>query len=437
MAKRIWLLILLTVLLSGCTMRTVDQMYCLPRRPQSYNDLQQAMDRAVTGYEYCAPLSGENQQTVQMADLDGDGIREYLLFVKTAAEKPLQIFIFRQEDEQYILMDTISSTGTGFDCVEYLQMDAHGGMELVVGRQLSDQVLRSVTVYTFSGGLAQQVLSTNYTKFLSCDLDSDSLAELMVLRPGLPDADNGVAELYGMEDGTMQRSAEAVMSCPTDKLKRIITGRLHGGTPAVFVGSSVDENAIITDVYALVGGVFTNVSLSNESGTSVQTLRNYYVYADDIDNDGEVELPDLINMMPVSQGRAADKQYLIRWYAMDDGGNEVDKMHTYHDFVGGWYMQLDSQWASRICVVQNGSDYEFHLWNKGFTKSEKILTVHVFTGQNREKQAVADNRFVLYKGESVVYAAHLEVASGELSMTQEDLINSFHLIRQDWKTGEM
>ena len=44
----------------------------------------------------------------------------------------------------------------------------------------------------------------------------------------------------------------------------------------------------------------TNVTFSNDSGTSIQTMRNFYVYADDIDNDGVVELPSLLTMKPVA-----------------------------------------------------------------------------------------------------------------------------------------
>lgn len=424
-------------LLAGCSMRTVDEMYCLPKRPESYNDLQSAIDGAMVGLDYCAPLSGENQQTVQMADLDGDGIREYLLFAKSSSEMPLQILIFGQTEEEYVLIDTVESHGSDFEVVEYVQMDGKGGVELVVGRQLSGEVLRSVSVYTFLEGHLEQVLTTNYSKILTCDLNDNALTEIMVIRPGQTDTDNGVAELYSMATGTIERSNEAMLSGPTDKLKRIITGKLHGGVPAVFVGSSVEENAIITDVYAMVNGVFTNVSLSNESGTSVQTLRNYYVYADDIDNDGEVELPDLVTMKPLESGRSGDRQYVIRWYAMGDDGSEVDKMYTYHNFVGGWYMQLDGAWASRITAVQEGIDYKFYLWDQQYTDAELIFTVHAFSGQDREKLAVEKNRFVLYKSESTVYAAHLEVASGAISITQENLIKGFHLIRQDWKTGEM
>lgn len=438
MGKRIGVLLLAAaLLLSGCTMGTVDKLYHLPKRSEAFDDLQVTIDAAMVGHEYCAPLAGENQQTVQMADLTGDGQDEYILFSKQNGEKPLEIMVFSRKNGAFSLIETIASNGTAFDLVEYVQMDNMPGMELVVGRQLSDEVVRSVSVYTFHDSLAEQLMTTNYIKFLTCDLDTDGLSELLVLKPGQIDTDNGIAELYGVEQGTIERSNEAAMSGPTDKLRRIIIGKLHGGQPAVFVGTTVQESAIITDVYAIVDGVFTNVSLSNESGTSVQTLRNYYVYAEDIDDDGEVELPSLITMTDLEQTRVTGNQYLIRWYAMKPDGAEIDKMYTYHNFVSGWYLTLGADWASRITVQQLGSEYAFYLWDEQYSQAEKIFSVYALAGQNCEEQAMKDNRFVLHRGEATVYAAHLEVASGALDVAQRDLVQAFHLIRQDWKTGEM
>lgn len=423
------------LLLAGCNMTTVDELYCLPKRSEEHTNLQTLIDQSMVGMEYGAPLSGENQQTVQTADLNGDGVEEYILFAKSTSDKPLQILIFAEEDENYVLLDTIESTGTSFDQVEYAQMNNAPGMELIVGRQVSDQVARSVGVYTMVNGQMEQLMTASYTKFICCDLDVDRRSELFILKSGNTDSDNGVAELYDVKSGNLERSHEVNMSEPADSIKRIMTGKLNDGIPAVFVASDVDGSAIITDVYAIVGGQLTNVSFSNESGTSVQTLRNYYVYADDIDEDGVLELPSLISMKRPEDVYADTSQYLIRWYAMTSSGEEVDKMFTYHNYVGGWYLQLNSELASRFTVVQRGTSYEFSLWNENFTESEKLMTVYVLTGQKREEQAVADNRFVLYRGDSTIYSADLEVASASYGMTRESLAASFHLILQDWKSG--
>ena len=430
------LLLAAALLLSGCMLRTVEEMYTPPKRSEDDRHLQSAIDSAMEGLAYAAPLAGENQQTVQTADLDGDGTEEYLLFARRESEKPMKVLIFRQEGDAFRLSETIESQGSAFEQVEYVDMDDRPGLELVIGRQLSDQVLRSVCVYTFANGQAEQLMTASYSKFLTCDLDSNGCSELMVLHPGETDAGNGVAVLYTFRDGIMERSREASLSRRADAIKRIMVSNLQGWVSAVYVASSLDDNAMVTDIFALKDGVFTNISFSNESGTSVQTLRNYYVYADDIDNDGILELPSLITMRPVTESRTGERQYLIRWFSMDLEGREEDKLHTFHDFSGGWYLELSEDWAGRVSVTQNGSAYTFSIWDADYGNADEVFTVYALRGTDRESLALEHNRFVLHRAEGVVYAAGLEAASAGYEITQDDLLNSFHLIHQDWKTGE-
>ena len=202
----LFLALLMIVMLPGCAFGTVNNMYRVPKRSEKHRDLQYAIDSAMTGMEYSAPRSGENLQTVQVADLNGDGISEYLLFAKGTGEKPLQILIFQQTKQGYSLVETIDSFGTSFDRVEYVSVDDRSGLDLVVGCQLSDQVLRSVSVYTFPNMQAQMLMNSHYTEFLTCDLDSDKRSELLILRPGESEALNGVAEYYSYTNGIMERS---------------------------------------------------------------------------------------------------------------------------------------------------------------------------------------------------------------------------------------
>ncbi len=434
--KCILLCLGLVLSLCGC-MRTVDQMYRLPKRSEEFEGLQAAMDKAMSGMSHCAPLAGENQQAVQMADLNGDGVEEYLLFAKSDSEHPLKILVFARNEDTFLLAQTIESNGSAFDMVEYVQMDDKGGMELVFGSLLADQVLKSVSVYTFGADLTGELLVTaNYTRFLTVDLDEDQRSELFVLRPGQTETDAGVAEVYGMENGTMERSNEVGMSQPVDKLKRILVGDLSGGQRAVYVACAVDETALITDVYTDMDSKLANVSLSNESGTSVKTLRNYYIYADDIDSDGVVELPSLMAMKTVGETVLPDRHQLIRWYAMKPTGDEVDKRFTYHNLVGGWYMELDPQWAPRLMVLAQGTNYEFYIWDEAYESTQRLLTVYILTDQDRGQQATRDGRFLLQSTDKVTYAAALEPAAAEYGITRESVIGDFHLIRQVWKTGE-
>ena len=429
-------MILTVLLLNGCTMVTVDQMYQPPKRSAAYEDLQRSIDSAMVGMQYASPLSGENRQTVQMADLDGDGTEEYLLFARDTSENPMKILIFRKDEKSCRLIETIGCRGSEFDLVEYVNLDDRPGVELVIGCRVSEMVLRSLSVYSFADGEASQLMGINYSKIVPVDLDSDGMTELMVINRGESDEDNAIAALYDYQDGAVTRTHQASMSESSAHIKRIMVGRLHGNVPAVFVASRVADSAIITDVFALKNGRFTNVSFSNDSGTSVQTLRNYYVYADDIDADGMLELPDLIDMKPVENTWMASNQKLIRWYAMDLAGDEVDKMYTFHNFDGGWYLQLDKFLIPRISVIQQGSSYLFYLWDELFQDTQILMTIHALTGHEREHTASSRGYYVLHRAEGVLYAVDTETVAMELGLIPELLAESFHRIQMDWKNGE-
>lgn len=439
MKKRILLFVLLiymTSLLSGCTLRTVDEMYRLPRRSETDDNLQSAIDEAMTDLNYAAPIAGENQQTVQMADLTGDGEVEYIVFARDAVNKAIRILIFDRTDNNFSLFSVIESHGSAFEQVEYVDMDGKPGLEMVVGRQVSDQVLRSLSVYSFSEETPEQVMTASYLKFLTCDLDENGKTELLLIQPGETEADRGVVTLYSQDQGVMERSREVLLSAAAGSVKRIMTSRLESGESAVFVASSLDETAVITDVFTIRDGSFANISFSKESGTSVQTLRNYYVYADDIDSDGVLELPSLITMRDIRTSTSAGQQYLIRWYSLDITGQEHTKRHTFHNYVGGWYLELEDGWAERVSVIQASGTYWFYVWDPLFENAELAFSVHVLNGADREEAAEADNRFVLHRAEGVIYAARLESAAADYLITQEDLTPCFHLIHQAWKTGE-
>lgn len=430
-------LLFLIVLLGGCAMPTVEQMYLPPRRSEELSNLQSAIDKEMSGLSYAAPVSGDNQQTVQMADLDGDGREEYMVFAKGTSEKPLKILVFRQEkDDTCTLMETVELRGAAFEQVEYVDIDGNPGQEIVAGVQISDRILRIGSVYSFASNQADCILSTVYARMLTCDLDGNGRKELMVIRSGETEADNAVAMLFEWQKGIMERSKEVMLSEKAEHIKRVTVSALEDGKPAIYVASTVNESAIVTDIFTGSRESFRNLSLYGESGASVQTLRDYYIYAEDIDEDGILELPSLFTMKSTSTSAGTIKQHLIRWYSVDQAGNQTDKRYTFHNYTDGWYLELDGDWISRIAVEQENNTYSFYMWDEEEMEAQSLFAVYSFTGKDRDSQAEVGNRFALYRGENVVYAAKLEATSALYGITEEYLTSRFHLIRRDWIAGE-
>ena len=424
--------VFLALLLTGCGARTIDEMYCLPRRSERNNNLRTAIEASMSGRVYAAPVSGSNQESVQTADLDGDGKEEYVVFTKVLEDDSLQILLFNQlEDEKYELWETIVCKGASFEQVQYADIDDKPGCELIVGTQLNEKVTRTVSLYSFASGQTTKIKSMIYIKFVVCDLDSNGRSELMVIQNGEAEADSGSVRLYNYSDGNVVGSVEAKLSVSPEHIRRIAVNKLDSGEPAVYVASASNENAVITDIFALRDETFSNISQSSDLGTSMQTLRNYFVYAEDLNNDGILELPSLLSMM-----YNTTEQNLIRWFTIDINGRETDKLYTFHNIEDGWYIQLDGQWIDRFAAEKNETIYSFYMWNNSYGTAVPVFTVYTLTGKDRDIQAQEQNRFPLYRGEDVVYAAKLESGSAIYGMTESYLRSNFHLIRQDWKMTE-
>ena len=440
MKKRILILslaLLAALLLNGCAMRTIDELYSPPKRSEEYSRLQSAIDIAMAGLEYSAPLTGEHQQAVQMADLDGNGVEEYLVFAKGNSDKPMQILIFtQQEDGNVEISEVITSDGSAYEQVQYAEIDGKPGMELVVGRQVSEQLMGSVSVYSFSSGRAERLVNAGYSKLMTLDLGGSAQKELLLIQRGESEQANAIAVLYRYRAKSMSRSVEVELSLPAASVKRLAAGKLQDGTPVVYVTSATERNTLRTDILALQEDRLTGISVLDDVNFGVQTLGNYYVYAEDVDNDGITELPDLIPVKPVSATWTQDDQFLIRWYSVDQNGVQMDKLHSFHNYADGWYLQLESSWTSQISVQQVGSTYAFYLWDEAFREATAAFTIYALSGSDRQTQSTEDGRFVLHDSGDVIYAARLEKGLTASEITQSYLINSFHLIHQAWKTGE-
>ena len=430
--------LLLAAVCGGCSVRSADELYALPKQSDVYYDLQEAIDRVMdAGTSYAGPLTGSNQQAVQLADLDGDQEDEAIVFLKAAGEKPLKAYIFDRTDESFENTAVIEGDGSDFDAVEYVDLDGRDGLEIVVGRQLSDQILQSLSVYAWGDGSLVELMSANYSEFTVVDLDGDDNKDVFLLRQSTNER-AGVAELYRWRNGGMEREQEASLSVGAKQIKRIVTGYVAQGVPAVFVASSYEEDTIITDIFACVNQGLRNVAVNTEAGVSTQTIRSYHVYAEDIDEDGVIELPSLV-VLP--SATAEETYWIIDWYNLTTDGEKAVKLTTYHNYAASWYLVLPDAWHDHLNVskgpeVAGVPGLTFSKWNGYGEATEEIFTIYSFTGEDRMSLAQSGGRFILAEKGETVYAASLGTCQWARSLTQEDLTAMFHFIYLDWNSGE-
>ncbi len=434
------LTLVLSVCLSGCLTMSADELYALPRQSEAYLDLQTAIDEVMPADgQYSSPISGANQQPVQMSDLDGDGEDEALVFVKTADTSPLKIYIFDRVEDQYRNIAVIEGDGSAFARVEYAQMDGVGGQEIVVGRQISGQVLQAVSVYRFTDGAPNELMTASYSMFTLSDLDGDENRDLFLLRYGMEEQP-GTAALYRCTEAGMERAPELQTAVTADTICYFASCSLTETARGILV-SRVEGDALTTEIYTLHNGLFKRISTADDLNLHSGVLHGYNVYPSDADLDGCTEIPDLVQISGEEGELLEDTEYAIRWYSVEPNNKTSLRTVTYHSYASGWYLQLPDAigtdfHVSRLNATGNMRGISFYE-GKGTDSADRLLvTIYAFSGSDRTNLASMDGRFPVATKGDITYAALLGNAAATRQITQEDIVGLFHFVHVDWNSGE-
>ena len=104
--------VLLSLLvLSGCTFPSGDELLAAPKPSTNYQTLQVELEKLISsGISYTAPVEGENRSSIQLIDLDNDGVEEAISFFRgssSATSNEFKVYIYRKQDESYVCTGSI------------------------------------------------------------------------------------------------------------------------------------------------------------------------------------------------------------------------------------------------------------------------------------------------------------------------------------------
>lgn len=401
--------------LTGCMTANVEELYSLPRMSEEYVQLQELIvQRIDAGGEYAAPLGGSHRQSIQLQDLNGDGVAEAVAFLADEDHTPT-VCIYRMDGEgNYYLFVDILGAGTAVSSVDYADLNGDGASEILIAWQIGGD-LQLLSAYDLSGDVPAEILSADCSAFLVNDLNGDGVEEVLDLH--IDYAGTSALVLYVVGEGNTVTASRANLSAGITEVLRARMGRLSDDTPALFVESLYGEDRLITDVFAVDAGL-KNITLAG-AGVS-NTLRDMPAWAADINADRVMEIPES------SGGR-------LNWYSLDVAGRKTLALTTWHDYENGWYLVLEDGMLSGLKVTA-GEDIPGEA-SARFSKrlGDDLFVIYTLTGENRLDRAAAEGRFILAEEETTVYAA--EILSDDV--TEEEILESFNLIYSEWQTGDL
>jgi len=449
MAKKIWIFALLLavfLLPSGCAMSSGDELYSLPKLSGDNYHLQTVIDKIrAQGGEFSAPLNGTNVQSIQMHDLDGDGVQEAVAFFRfNNDEKPLKVYVFKKLGEEFEQIAVIEGEGNAFNSVRYENLTGSAQREIVITWQLvtaSTSRINNLTVHALGSDGAVELMRTNYTNFQILDVDRDGLSELVVLHFDST-REYSRAELYRADRENLQLAGSAPLSHGTSVLMQARVGYLQDYQPAVFVYSALEGGGYVTDVFAWQDNELRNITCDEETGISLSTIVSVdLLRMTDINSDGIFEIPFPFEMPKklAAEGEAEQPTFWgIHWRQISRDGSQYAAVSTFHNQADEWYLELPPSWNGVVALEREESTINartviFSLYTDEDSEPVPFLRIYRFSGSNRQNRATINNRFKLLETQTVIYAAEFFENSWDNGLNQESLRAAFHLILEEWQ----
>ncbi len=441
---RVLPVMLLPLALGGCMMMaSVEDLYALPKLPQEYQALDKHLEKILSeGAETTSPASGSHLQSVQIEDLDGDGVAEAIAFFRNNNdERPMKIYIFRAVNDVYEQAALIEGSGTSVYSIGYPDMNGDGVKEILVSWRVGTQ--QALSIYALEDLKPVLLMSAAYARYETVDLDGDDMTELVVLRGDETETSSSLADYYDWDGASLLLRSSARLSVAVSELQWVQVGALESGETAVFVTGRVagvgETSRAVTDILIYRDAQLNNIVLSQATGISKQTARYTGIQPADIDEDGATEVPMPALLPAVENGEEMWKTY---WSDYDADGNAARSVITYHNLIDSWYLLLPEEWDGRFAVVQDNTGTTEHATRfysiSGRSADKLLFTVYTLTGDNRETQATRGNRTILRRQFNAVYALELgeNYENWRYAIALEDLTTRFSTIVTQWNTGE-
>lgn len=434
-------LLMLIMTLSGCTFPSGDELFAAPKPSPYYQTLQVELDKLLSsGVTYTAPADGENRSSIQLVDLDADGVEEAIAFfrgVSSRTSNAFKVYIYKRQEERYVCTGSIEGKGKAILAVEYPTITPSGMRGMLIAWKLPGDGIGALTMCDFDANCAPGVLlETEYTAMELQDLTGDGAKDLLLMTND-PEGKR-IARLYQYENNTLNMVGEAAANIEAVSVERMTSGRVRDNLPAVFAEQKTTGGiGLTTDVFVYADNTLQNLALDSEDYINRGTYRPVSVFATDINQDGITELPRAVLMAGYTDASSNDAVYMLDWYAYSTTSAPELVKTTYQNVSDGWMLYIDPAWYNDITVTKinennlNGVEFAQYLGRK---QKIPLFTIYCAIGEARDYYKNRTDLIALADSTKALYFARIADTAGEsmITVTPELIQEHFSIITQDW-----
>ncbi len=425
------------VLLAGCSPKTDNGSLLAP--PGVSGDMQlveKTLKEYVKGsYTLKYPTAGEYRSAYILADLFENGKKEFALalYSVTGADNisAMHLNLMKKVDESWVTYSDVQIAAVGVEKVDFCDLDGDGTREIVVGWNIYSNIEKKAVVYSLSGESLSAHTQEPYTEFLCGKLRQNGGNDLFILSHNA-DKKEAVAKVLSYENNAFRTVSSCALNGAATAFSAPQLSRLTGGTPAVFVDSTL-TNGMQTEVLFFKNNQLTNPLLQQANGGQLATFRSSSAVCCDMNEDGFLDIPVMRqpSRKAVPSSAGVPQINLTDWSSYD-GEQLVVTLVAAMNYTDGYYFTLPKRWEGKITVQREPESRSCAVLlqsGEQQTPTELVRIRAVAETEWGKADADSDAYFELARKNSTVFIAMQGVYNGEEAVSQTEMKSIFHLIQ--------
>lgn len=341
--------------LCSCALFSADteELIAPPQLSGDMLPIKAALEKsAPKGFVLKYPSEGEKRSAVVLEDINGDGLNEALAFYSTDKDElvKMHINLIAYSSEKWESVCEASVTAGGIEKVEFCDLNGDGKKEIAVGWEIFGSGEKRLSVYAYDNKELKLLLEEPYTSFLCCDLNGDNKDDVFIQTLSASDQTNG-AKLFGFKDNAVVRIGGCVMDKSVKTALQPKLGTLSTGQNAVYIDEIKGIGAVTEVIFYTKGELVNGLLENNGSMENTVTLRQSSILSEDINNDGQLEIP-VASVLKNADSSSREIMYYTNWCTYN-GESLTVKRSTVVNSVDGYTIVLPDKLTGKIAVKKD------------------------------------------------------------------------------------
>ncbi len=429
---KIFLVCIMTIFLNSCAFsHSIDNLINPPTLSEEQAQIYQALTEKVgTKVSLKYPKSGNYLSAFVVGNIDDEPTDEAIVFYErngiTADEISLRINILDMRDSEWTSVYDSPANGTEVEKVIISKLGSSPLTNIIVGYNMA-QGEKNLSVYNYSEGILNQNYSDVYSCMDVCDIDNDSLSELIIIT-GNSASGTAEAKLLKLNENGQYSKYRTPMSENSIDYSQYLYSINSNGTKTIVIDSIINTNTIQTEILVPVFNEALSFPISTED--IQKTVRQSSHISMDIDNDGEIEIPSADIFPGYSQLSETEQLEMTNWLVCENK-KLIRKYSGYYNINDGYAFMMPSRWYGKVTVKIDSLSEEviFFKYNNSLSEStEELMRISVISSANDSGKMRDGYKLVHSKGEKEYFVRIAENTQNELLPTLSEVLCGFKFI---------